>query len=296
MRGRAFAIVNPVAGGGETGRRWPRLAALLAHASFPVESVCTSAPGEATQLARRAVTDGHCLVVAVGGDGTVNEVVNGITGEDGTSLAALGVIPTGRGRDVCRNLAIPRDPDAAARVLSTGVDCAADLGVARLGARARFFVSAVGVGFDADVARRAQTRRGPGTIPYLLGVLGALAHHRPRPVHVSGDVTWAGAATAVVVANGAFYGGGMKIAPDADAADGVLDLVILGALGRAELLWRLPTVYRGTHVRHPKVVTARARAVTVAARDPLPVHVDGEPAGTTPVEVTVRPGALRIRR
>lgn len=291
---RVVLIANPHASR-FSGRQRDRVVAALA-AGHKVEVLQTTHPGQATALASQAVAGGVELVAVLGGDGTVNEVVNGITADDGTPRAALGVIATGRGRDVCRNLSIPRDPDAAAAALSSGTDRVADLGLAHSTHGARLFVGAVGIGFDAEVARRAQRWRGPGTVPYLLGVLGALAHHRPRAVQISGDVAWAGAATAVVLANGAFYGGGMKIAPAADPTDGLLDLVILGDLGRAELLWRLPTVYRGTHVRHPKVVAAAVRGVTISASDALPVHVDGEPAGTTPVAVTVRSGALRVRR
>lgn len=296
MGTRAFAIVNPAAGAGATGRSWPGLATLLSRLGLELDAVTTTRPREATELARRAVAAGHSLVVAVGGDGTVNEVVNGITGADGRPLATLGVIATGRGRDVCRNFGIPRAPDAAARALVGGRETVADLGHVELPDGPRFFVNAIGAGFDADVARRAQGRRGPGTVPYLVGVFQAVAHHRARPVAITGDVTWSGPATAVVVANGAFYGGGMKIAPAAAVADGALDLVLLGDFGRLELVRWLPSVYRGTHVRHPRVVVAPVRALRIAGPMALPVHVDGEPAGTTPISVGIRPRALRLRR
>ena len=107
---------------------------------------------------------------------------------------------------------------------------------------------------------------------------------------------WAGGLSSAVVANGAYYGGGMKIAPGADPADGHLDLVVLGDLGRLELLWWLPTVYRGAHLACPKVTTRRARRLTIRASSPLPVHMDGEAAGDTPVTFEVRPGALRLLR
>jgi diacylglycerol kinase (ATP) len=101
--------------------------------------------------------------------------------------------------------------------------------------------------------------------------------------------------TAVVAANGRWFGGGMKIAPQADPADGALDIVVLGALGRLELLRWLPTIYPGTHVRHPRVRVCRARRVSIRGGVPLPTHVDGEPIGSTPVVLTVEPGALRLR-
>jgi diacylglycerol kinase family enzyme len=118
----------------------------------------------------------------------------------------------------------------------------------------------------------------------------------PAEVEADGAAAWTGRISSVVVANGAYYGGGMKIAPAADAADGHLDLVVLGDLGRLELLWWLPTVYRGAHLACPKIATGRARRLTIRAASPLPVHVDGEPAGETPVTFEVRPGALTLRR
>jgi YegS/Rv2252/BmrU family lipid kinase len=293
---RAFAVVNPAAGAGATRRLWPRLAASLRASGLDVEVAMTTRPAEGTDLARRAVDAGHSLVIAVGGDGTVNEVVNGITSVEGPPRATLGVIATGRGRDVCRNFGIPRPPAEAARLIATGRDTLADLGEVEFATGPRLFATAIGTGFDADVARRAQGRRGPGTLPYLLGVIQALGSYRPRPIELTGDVRWRGDVTAVVVANGAFYGGGMKIAPPATATDGVLDVVVLGAMRRLELLRWLPRLYPGTHTRHPGIALYPARTIRIDAPVPLPVHVDGEPSGTTPITVRVRPGALRVRR
>jgi diacylglycerol kinase (ATP) len=115
-------------------------------------------------------------------------------------------------------------------------------------------------------------------------------------VDADGVRAWSGPLTAAVVANGAHYGGGMKIAPAADPTDGRLDLVIVGDLGRLELLRWLPTVYRGTHLRHPEVAARPARRVTIRAPTPLPMHVDGEVTPATPVTLSIAPGALRLRR
>ncbi|MBI2203062.1 MAG: diacylglycerol kinase family lipid kinase [Candidatus Rokubacteria bacterium] len=295
MATRAFAVVNPAAGGGAAARAWPRLADRLVRGRVDVTSAVTAASGDATRLACRAAGDGHDLVIAVGGDGTVNEVVNGLL-VSGASRVTLGVLPAGRGRDVCRNLGIPRDLDRAVDRVVHGSDVAVDVGVVDFGDRIRFFLGATGAGFDADVARRTQRHRGPATLAYIAGVIEAVASLRPALVTVTGAFEWTGRATAVVVANGAFVGGGMKIAPGADPADGALDVVVLGDVGRLELLRWLPSVYRGDHVRHPRVVTARATEVRISAPTPLPVHVDGEPAGSTPIVVSVRPGALTVRR
>ncbi len=238
------------------------------------------------------------LVVAVGGDGTFHEVVNGITGEDGQPRAAAGAVMTGRGRDACRNLGLPRDPTAAARRLVEGHEVRRDLGLARWSRGRRYFVNAVGAGFDAMVAARAARLGGSGTIPYLRAVLEALRAYRPVEIEVERDgaADWRGLAAGVVVSNGAYFGGGMRIAPGADPADGALDLVLLGALGRAELVAWLPTIYWGGHLRNSKVTLARVARVRISGPAPLPVQLDGEICGVTPLDVIACRGALRLRK
>ncbi len=296
---RAFVVVNPAAGGARTRRVWPALREALQRLGLDFEFAVTTGPGAATALARGAARDGWPLVVAVGGDGTVNEVVDGLTDPIEGARATLGILMTGRGGDVCRNLGVPADPALAARRLVEGAEARLDLGLAEWGDRPpRHFVNAAGAGFDAVVAERARASPGSGTLPYLRAVLESLAAHRAVPATIQVDEApeWSGRLTAAVVANGAHYGGGMKIAPAADPADGWLDLVVLGELGRLELLRWLPTVYRGRHLANPKVTTRPGRTIRIAASPPVPVHVDGESAGTTPVRLSVRPGALRLRR
>jgi YegS/Rv2252/BmrU family lipid kinase len=245
------------------------------------------------------VSAGWPLVVAIGGDGTVNEVVNGLIDHDGRSGGVLGAIMTGRGRDACRNLGIAADHEAAMHRLVHGEDIRVDLGAAEWsGTAARFFVGSAGAGFDAVAATHAQSSKRSGTVPYVLGVLAALREHRPVPASITldGQPTWTGSLTAAIVANGPFYGGGMRIAPGARADDGHLDVVIVGPLRRAELLARLPTVYWGAHLRNARVTTGRGRQITIETDPAVAVHVDGEPVATTPVRLTVHPGALRVRR
>src|SRR5581483_5136137 len=286
-RARAFVVLNPAAGGGRARRRWPALRAALAAAGVEVAWAETAGPGAATALAREAAARWP-LVVAAGGDGTVNEVVNGLVDEAGVARATLGVLPLGRGGDAARNLGLARTPAAAVARLAAGDDVAVDLGrVEAAGAAPRWFVDAAGVGLDADVAARAAG--GGGTLPYLLGVARAVGRHRPTEtvVRVDDGPVWTGAASAVIVANGPCFGGGMRVAPAADPRDGRLDVVVLGALGRAELLWWLPRVYRGGHLANPEVRVHRARRVRVDAAQARPLEIDGELGGTTPVTFAV---------
>jgi len=291
-------IVNPAAGGGRTERRWPALRDELRRGGLLFDWAPTTQRGAATELARAAAASGVGLIVAVGGDGTLNEVVNGAVGP-GLPAVSVGAILTGRGRDAARNLGLAADPHAAARRLVDGADAAIDLVRAEWpDGRERWVVGAAGAGFDAAVAARAAARGGRGTLPYVAAILATLSAHATVDTEIEADGArvWSGPLSAAVVANGAHYGGGMKIAPAADPADGRLDLVVLGDLGRLELVRWLPAVYRGRHLKNPKVLARAARRVRIRAARPLPMHVDGEAAPPTPVTLTIAPGALRLRR
>lgn len=294
---QAVVVVNPAAGGGRTERLWPSLREELRRLGLAFDWAPTAASGGAVALARAAAGAGAELIVAVGGDGTLNEVVNGVTREDAPS-PTVGALLTGRARDANRNLGLAADLRVAARRLVRGADARIDLLRAEWsdGVR-RYVVSAAGAGFDARVARRA-ARGGRGTVPYVLAVLATLSSHATVAAEIEADgaPAWSGRLTAAVVANGAYFGGGMKIAPAADVADGLLDLVVLGDLGRLELLRWLPTVYSGRHLASRHVVASRARRVRIQGAAPLPVHVDGEAAPDGPVTFVVCPGALRLRR
>jgi YegS/Rv2252/BmrU family lipid kinase len=293
---RAFFVINPVSGGGRASRLWPAVKDRFSRHGFQFEFALTSKRGDGVELARRAALDGWPLVVAVGGDGTVNEVVNGLV--EAETPATLGILNAGRGNDCRRNFNLPSRVPLALERLLAGRDVPIDVGLAEWpDGRRRHFVMSLGAGFDAAVAARAERSRGSGKAPYVRAILGTLRAYRPLPATIRVDerVHFSGPITAAVVANGPYYGQGMKIAPTADPHDGVLDLVVLCNLGRVELLRWLPTVYRGRHLANPKVSTARGRTVSIDAPAPLPLHVDGEPCGETPVRVSIRPAALRLR-
>jgi diacylglycerol kinase (ATP) len=293
---RACFVVNPMSGAGRGARRWADLHARLRAAGIDPQIVHTTGVGSGRALARDAANSGAPLVVAVGGDGTVNEVVDGLA-EIPDSI--VGMLLTGRGRDAVRNLSLPSDPDRAVAGLLDGAVTSFDLGLVRPATGApRHFVNAAGVGFDATVAARAAAIPGRGAVPYVAGIVLSLARHRPidAEITIDGRRVTTGPITLVAVANGAWYGGGMMIAPGARPDDGALDVVVIGALSRRELLTWLPTIFRGTHLRHPAVSMYRATRVEIRAATPLPAHVDGELAGTTPLFAEIRPRALRLLR
>ncbi len=297
----AKVIVNPVAGAYSTRRKWPRISKLLKHVGFSFEHEYTEGPGHATEMARAAAIDGYPYLVAVGGDGTVNEVANGILSVDGLSGTVLGVIGTGTGSDFIRSVGIPRDLALACSSLVSSKRLMIDVGVVEYQKdgkpEQRFFVNAAGVGFDATVVET--TERLPkyfgGTIPYLVGLLRSLLGYRNKLVTLGVEENLEEVRIlSIVVANGCYFGGGMNMAPQAELGDGLLDVVLVGDMGKFELLKALPTVYNGTHINHAKVRMAKAKKVTVKSQERILVHADGELLGEAPATFWLKPAALSL--
>ncbi len=298
---RTKVIVNPAAGAYSTRRKWPIISKLLERIGLSFDFEYTEGVGHAIELARAAASDGYQCLVAVGGDGTLNEVANGILHSTGAAKTALGVVSTGTGSDFVRSAGIPRDYAAACSVLTSSRRLSIDVGVVEYQREGRtlqrFFVNAAGTGFDAAVVRA--TERLPkffgGTVPYVAGVLRTLFSYKNKPVVVRvGDEVERGRVLNVVVANGGYIGGGMHIVPGAELGDGLLDVAIVGDMGKFELLKELPKVYKGTHINHPKFKMMKAARVTVESPEPMLLYADGELLGECPVSFWVMPGALSI--
>jgi diacylglycerol kinase (ATP) len=288
-------IVNPIAGSGRAARLLPWIRERLALRP-DAQLHITSAPGDAEELAARAAEGGSDRIVAVGGDGTVQELVNGCLRE--RSNAAIGIVPVGSGNDLARSLDLPADPAEAWTVAIGRATRRIDAAAAVNGdGRRRWFVSAGGIGFDAQVAAAMATRRGwqSGRVGYLLTTLSELRRFDNRRLRIVLDgEPLERRVLLVAIANGPYYGGGMRIAPDAAPDDGWLDLCVVGDISRLTAIRELPNLYRGTHVRNPAISMHRARSVEVDGDGRTRAHLDGEPFGSLPLRVEVRPGALEV--
>ncbi len=284
-----LVIVNPAAGQGGGARAWRRLRE-LGGAPSSWRCATTTRPGHARDLARAAVQAGCDRVVALGGDGTVSEVANGLIG----SSCALGVIPAGTGNDFSHALRIPSGPRAAARVAFTGSPRAVDVGEIRDAAGSRYFVNVASYGFDAEVALGARRVQLPGSLRYLAAVLRTLRELRPRRVQVDVDGRRMDRDLVLIaIANGHRYGGGLRIAPDAAIDDGSFDVCMVGSVSRLAVLGLLPRLYRGGHRRHPAVELLRCRRLDLVGAASIPGQADGDLLGHLPASFTVLPGALQ---
>ncbi|MEW6663113.1 MAG: diacylglycerol/lipid kinase family protein [Bacillota bacterium] len=282
-------LVNPVAGRGKGLKVWRQLEKELRRKQVLYRVVYTEYCGAATDLARQLVNQGCSRLVVVGGDGTLQEVINGID----LDQILVGVIPGGTGNDFARSVGIPGEPSAALGVALSGREKRLDLG--RIDGR--YFLNIAGIGFDAQVAKEVNDsfKFLGGTKAYLAAVFKVLITYRNLPLRVEMDAqTWEGKALFVAVGNGQYVGGGMRVVPQAVLDDGLLHLCIAGDVGKLDALATLPKIFNGAHTRHPHVYQAAAKEVTVTSPVPVSVHVDGELMGTTPVTFRIVSQVLRF--
>jgi YegS/Rv2252/BmrU family lipid kinase len=302
MSARSFSfLVNPASGGGAAPEAVVPVAQQLRTAGASVDVTYSPGPKAMGALVDAAIARGD-VVVSVGGDGMLSSLAGAVSLRGGT----LGLLPAGRGNDFARMLGVPEDPSAQARLLLEGTVRSVDLLSFSLpGAQARRVAGSVYCGVDARAAEIVdQTHRLPSRLQYPYAALRALATYQPARCRVTVDgETREYSAACVVVANSGYYGKGMHIAPAAVVDDGVLDVVVIEAAGRLELMRSLPQVYDGRHVALPEVTVLTGRRVELAAdgrRGPVPVGGDGEPLGALPgldgppAVVEVLPGALSV--
>jgi YegS/Rv2252/BmrU family lipid kinase len=255
--------------------------------------VLSEYPGHLAQAAGEARDS---LLVVIGGDGTVNEVANGVAGTD----AELALLPGGTGQDFGRTHGIPRRFDDAVRVALGGETRTIDLGRVELDdGTTRIFANVGSAGMSGAVARRANsmTKRfgGRATFFYTLTLEFLAWQNSGVVVELDEGMRREGPMHDVIVANGRYHGGGMKLAPDAGQDDGLFDVVTIGDVSKLDFLTTAPKLYSGRYLSHPKVELLRSSSVAISASEPLPLEVDGEPVGTTPARFEVVPAALRLR-
>jgi len=289
-----YLLGNPASGRGRGAKALHQINALLKERGVEAVVLRTTGPTDAIRLAREAAESGAELLLVCGGDGTIRDAIEGVVSASRVAGAtAVGLLPAGTGNDLARTLGIPTRREQALAVALDGAE--RNLDVWRWNGTP--FVNIAGVGLDAAVAgavnRKFRTLRGP--LAYIAGALYALPRFQPFPLTLQlPDTEWTGTVWLAAFASGKCYGGGMRIAPDADPHDGLLDVVVVEKTSRVELLRQLPGLFSGRHVTHPKVRIVRAASVEVQA-PPQEVTLDGELLGATPARIWRDPATVRVR-
>jgi YegS/Rv2252/BmrU family lipid kinase len=305
---KPWLIVNPESAAGRTGRHFDKIARAVRSAVGDFECAFTKARGDGVRLARQAVDAGGKLVVAVGGDGTASEVIDGLVdqGKLRDPESTFGFIPRGTGGDLRRTLGLAEDLPTAARALAGDRTLVCDLGrIAFAGhdgtTHLRHFANVAGCGISGVVSSRVNDgiKLPSGKLSFMLASARALLGWADKPVRwrVDGGPWQEERVTALSVCNGRFFGGGMMVAPDARMDDGMFDVVVWSGLGIADFITKKGMLYDGTHVRLPNTRIVRARTVEIEPREGAEVllDVDGEQPGRVPARFDLLPGALRIR-
>ena len=304
--GKIAAVVNPQSAGGRTARRWPEISRLLERRLGPVITRFTGEHGAGVAIARGLLHEGYDLIIAVGGDGTINEVANGFFDRDRLVRpeATLGILPLGTGGDFRRTLQIPTVASEAIEILTTGVPALIDVGKADFRGNngepaSRYFVNLLSFGMGGHVAAQSKNFMGRfgGRAAFFWATVKTFLSYRGRQVTLILDESstrWPFLITNVAVGNGQFHGGGMRPCPAAVPNDGVFDLTVINYAGALRLLGSISMLYSGEIYSHPKVRHFKAGKILAESASSTEIEIDGEPLGTLPLEVTLLPRQLRV--
>ena len=298
-------IVNPHAGNGSTGRIWPLIEVLAKDRLGPFESYITKGPGDAIQFARKAATDKAKLFVCVGGDGTLNEVVNGImmNEESVRSELMLGFIPNGTGCDFIRTVSIPQDIEQTVNLIASGHARRIDLGALFFKNHkgrdcCRYFHNIASFGLGGEVVQRVnRTTKALGPfISFMWATIISVFLCGTKSIRILIDGSFEKKVSVwnMVIANGQYHGGGMWVAPNASVCDGLLHITIIGDLTIPEVFLNLSKLYNGRIYEMDKVITKTCKKVAAISDDRVLLEVDGEQPGMLPVAAKTIPGALKI--
>ena len=301
-----YTIVNPAGGYGTVKKRWPQMEEQLRNAGIQMELVFTQSRGHATELAREAVESGHRHILAVGGDGTNNETINGILQQQAipTTEVCYALLPVGTGNDWIRTMGIPRQMNPWLDMFEKGKTAIQDVGIAEYnngeGTRQRFFANVAGMSFDAYIAKYMDEKQGGtgGRFAYYLALIRCLAKFKLplTRIHADGFVLEDHCYT-VNAGICRYSGGGMQLVPHAVPDDGLLGLTVAKRVSKLGVLLATPYFYNGKIERHPKVEVHSARTIQVEALNddhPVGLEVDGEFLGYTPVSFSVLEKALKV--
>ncbi|MBK6629983.1 MAG: diacylglycerol kinase family lipid kinase [Betaproteobacteria bacterium] len=291
-----LVVLNPISGQGRAMHHRHEIEAVLRRHGIDFALEISERPGHAIEIVSGAIRSGCRHVLAVGGDGTVNECANGIFRQDAvaTTEITLGVMPIGTGNDWARTHRIPKDYAEVAALMAAETSRLHDVGVAEFDGAKRHFINVAGIGFDAHVVE-ALPDRTLGPMAYLVGLVKGLLSYTAVPLRLTfGERKLEARAFVLFFAIGRFCGNGMNVAPQAEVDDGLFDVTLVQELSRWEVLKSLRKLFDGTLLTHPKVLALREAWGAVETAIAQPVEADGELIGHAPVRFSILPRALRV--
>jgi YegS/Rv2252/BmrU family lipid kinase len=303
--GNTIFIVNPSSGNGSTGREWRRIEGMAQKRLGDFKTFMTTRPGEATYLTRRQLLDGSDRVICVGGDGTLNEVVNGFMDESGPIRpeALLGFLPNGTGCDFCRTVCEKTSLENSLDMIRASHIRIIDLGRVKYQGQdghpcIRYFHNITSFGLGGEVVDRVNhTSKACGPfLSFIWATLVGFFVYNKKRVRFQVDKGQPQDVTILnlVVANGQFHGGGMQVAPDALVDDGLFHITVIGNLSLPEFFWNLPKLYNGNIKKVKQVSTYKGRKVVAVSEQTVLLEMDGEQPGCLPVEIEIVPSAIRM--
>ena len=302
---KIYIVVNPVSANKTTAREWPLYEKALSDAGFEFDAVLTEYPGHAAELTRKALKLGYKTIMSVGGDGTMNEVVNGFFDNDRLidENSRLIVFSRGTGCDFIRTLGINKNIEDLLAILKRNREKQIDVGRLSLvsaegNMSVKYFLNIADIGIGAETADRVNknSKRLSGFLSFMLGTLSTVVLYKNQnfEVVIDDNIHLNGIMNSVIVANGKYFGGGMMVAPDAVMDDGVFDIIILGNLSKPDIIKSFPLIYKGKHMNHPKLKYYRGSKVKVTSGGKGLIEVDGEIPGRADAVFELMPKALKI--
>ena len=286
---RYFFVLNPVAGRGRARQFIKAIESYEKTLGIEYEIAETKFPGHGETLSADACKKGFNHIISVGGDGTLLEVINGVAGED----VCVGIIPCGTGNDFSRSLGLPEKLNEQLKAIHSGKSKRVDLGKAN----GKYFINVFSFGIDALITQETQKIKKylPGTFAYVAATIKILMTYRPVEIHMETDETvFKGEVMLVAFGNGQYYGGGMKITPEASLDSGDFQVCIVKALGKRQFIRLFPKVFGGKHIECVEVETSRAKTIKVESKDRVLLNADGDIVGECPVEICIFPGSIQI--
>jgi YegS/Rv2252/BmrU family lipid kinase len=299
-----LVIVNPNAGNGKGKKDWDKIASLLKRENLPFTVKFTEKKGHAIKLTLDGIGSGFRRIMTVGGDGTLNEVVNGVFSSDAcpTTDISLSLIPVGTGNDWGRMFGIPLDYEKAIKIIGENKQMLHDIGQVSFfngpEKSSRYFINIAGLGFESVVVRRTNIQKDngrSGKLIYLYNLLISLMSYRNTKAQIIIDGKESGADIfSLNVGNGKYCGGGMRQTPEALPDDGLLDVTIINGIGKFEIIRNLNILYNGKILKHPKIDGYKCKNIKVTSDSIIYTEADGESLGHTPSEFNIIPSAINI--